>query len=250
MNKKVFLPSNISEWSWNLFLVSPSWYPIEIKPRLVSPAWALTVEVFYYLLISFGISSGKKICWFWFLASLIYYFSTYFMGYDFGWRSKGLLCGSLAFSLGSLLYYYKDRFHKFGGGQMWAKWGVLIFYSVVSIGSYLVLDFTSPIYADVLFDFSIIPSALAIIVLYPDLNAPNPKAVKVDRFFGGLSYPLYILHWPLAMWIVWAFKLDPDLGLNRSGLICFFLVVSISAGIGFFFEKYCEPKFRKMRRLI
>ena len=121
VNRKIYMPSDTGQWLWNIFIVSPSLYPINLEPRLVSPAWALTVEIFYYILIAAGISRSKSLTWIWFIASIGYYYATYLMGYDFGWRSKGLLCASLPFSFGSLLYYYKSSFPKWGGAVIQSR---------------------------------------------------------------------------------------------------------------------------------
>ena len=249
VNERLYMPSNTWEWLWNLFIVSPSLFPLEFRPRIVSPAWALTVEIFYYILIALGISRSRKWTWIWLLVSFIYYYSTYFAGYDYGWRAKGLLCASLPFALGSLLYHYKGRFPKLGA-KLGVKMGVIVVYSVISIVSYIILDFTSPKWASLLFDFSIIPSVITLVILYPKLENSNSLAAKLDFQLGGLSYPFYLLHWPVALWVVYLFGLNPDLGLTKDGLVAFAFILVIITVIGLCFENFLEPQIRKLRKLI
>lgn len=249
VNKKMYMPEGVSQWLWNLFIVSPSWHPIDVEPRLVSPAWALTVEIFYYIIIALGISKSKKLTWVWVSVSLMYYVATFFLGFGFGWRSKALLCASLPFSVGAILFYYKDSFQKLRGDRVWAKVLVIVIYSLISTASYIILDLTSPSSADALLAFSFIPSTLALLVLYPRLEKANSKLTKFDNMLGSLSYPFYVLHWPVSIWVVHFLKLNPDLGLNRSGGICFVIVVVIMTVIGLLFERFLEPRIRGMRKL-
>ena len=249
VNVRMFMPETVKEWLYNIFIVSPSLFPLEFKPRIVSPAWALTVEIFYYLLIALGISKNKTWTWIWLGGSIVYYLSTYYMGYDFGWRSKGLLCASLPFSLGSLLYYYRSSFPKLGR-NLSAKVGVVVAYSIISIISYVILDFTDPKWADLLLNVSLIPSALALVILYPPLKNQNIRSKKIDDQLGGLSYPFYVLHWPMALCAVSWFKLNPELGLTKDGIIAFCIIIVGMTVVGVVFENVAEPQIRKLRRLI
>ena len=52
----IFLPASRLEVLQNLFMVFADWRPDSVYPRLVPQSWALTVELFFYLLIGLGIS--------------------------------------------------------------------------------------------------------------------------------------------------------------------------------------------------
>ena len=50
------LPESFAAVAQNLAMVFPAWVPFEIPVRLVPPTWALTVEMFFYVLICIGFS--------------------------------------------------------------------------------------------------------------------------------------------------------------------------------------------------
>lgn len=249
VNGGMFMPEGIYAWFRNIFIATPMNQPLAIKPRFVTPSWALTVEIFYYLLIALGISSSRKRCLWWVSLSLIYYFATYFMGYGYDWRSKSVICASLPFSLGAMLYYYKNLFPKILGRKIQTKIITLIVYSLIAIGSYIILDFTSPASASPLLDVSLIPSVLAMVFLYPEATGASGVWRKIDDALGGLSYPYYVLHWPISLWVVWFFNFDPALGLTSSGIWVFSIVMIIMTVIGLLFERFCEPSIRSLRRI-
>lgn len=172
------------------------------------------------------------------------------MGYEFGWRSKGLLCASLPFSLGSLLYYYKSSFPKLGAGKLSVKLGAIIGYVVISLGSYVILDMAGPNVADFLFDISIVPSAFALAVLYPKLEKDSPNLRKIDNYLGGRSYPYYVLHWLVTIWVIYLLGSDSELGLTKSGIICFAVVLVVMTVVGLLFEGFVEPRVRRLRKLL
>lgn len=250
VNPKIYMPNAFNEWMWNLFIFSPSLQPIELTPRLVTPAWALTVEIVYYILICFGLSKTKQRAVIWVLVSLLIYFSTYFLGLQHGVRTKGLICASLPFSLGALYYYYKD-FTPFGAwfSSVKVKMFSILGWSIIAIISYLILDNTSPASASILFDFALIPSLLCLIILYPSKKV-SKTWMKLDYYLGSLSYPIYVLHWPVTLFIVYFLRLDPDLGLNSDGILTLIIGFVIISILGILFELLLEPKIKALRKFL
>src|SRR6266496_1806977 len=64
----LFLPSNGRAILQNLFII----FGRNSVPRLSPPAWALTVELFFYACIGLGLSKTKTRTWAWFIASVLY----------------------------------------------------------------------------------------------------------------------------------------------------------------------------------
>ena len=68
ISKSVKLPVDLENLLRNIFIL----FERRTRPRMVPPAWALTVEIFYYLLMALGISRSKKSTLVWLTAGLIY----------------------------------------------------------------------------------------------------------------------------------------------------------------------------------
>jgi peptidoglycan/LPS O-acetylase OafA/YrhL len=106
----IYLPNSINEWLSNFTMLYPNIVPHRFNPRLVPPSWALTNELFFYLLISLGISKTYKRTMFWVILSVLYYVFTYKF-YDLAtFRYSAIPAASLPFSLGALLFWIVDKF--------------------------------------------------------------------------------------------------------------------------------------------
>jgi len=246
------IPSGVSNILSNLTLIYPAFYPIEETPRLAPASWALTIELFYYLLIGLGISKTRKRTFAWFGLSIVMtivwnvYHQTISLNYG------NFLTASVPFSLGALLYYYQASVFnslkklplfnlfigslfignlalvsssKFFAAEQWWKFDL--------IGSYL----------------NLILSALVIIVLFN--FKPQAQFKNVDKYFGDLSYPIYLLHWGVACFISWCFFSEPIKGISWNGLEVFslslFLTIVISTLINMLANEPIEALRRKIK---
>ena len=106
----MFLPTTYSEWASNLSLIFWSQTPIEIVPRMAPATWALTIELFFYLIIGL-VSSSKVSTLTWVSVSVLYtiYFNlTSHIGLGYG----TIWLASLPFSLGAMVYHFKNEISK------------------------------------------------------------------------------------------------------------------------------------------
>ena len=86
-------------------MIHPNVVPHRIEPRLVPPSWALTNELLFYVLISFGISKTFTRTFIWLFISVLYYFVTYYF-YDIAtYRYSAIFASSLPFALGASFYW-------------------------------------------------------------------------------------------------------------------------------------------------
>lgn len=107
-HQSIYLPKDISEVVKNLSI----FFPLRESPRLTPPAWALTVEIFFYILIGLGLSRNKRIVLIWFVASAIYHFAVLIFQLDYRHRYFTVFAASLPFSTGALIYHYRLEFIK------------------------------------------------------------------------------------------------------------------------------------------
>ena len=60
-HNKMTLPSNPTEVMANVLMIYPELRPGDYSVRLAPATWALTIELFFYLLIGIGISKTQKL---------------------------------------------------------------------------------------------------------------------------------------------------------------------------------------------
>ena len=91
------VPTSASAVVWNLSMVFPAWRPEHVNPRLVPPAWALTVELFFYALICLGLSRNPSRVRCWLLLSVGFVAGSYILGLHPGDRYFTAAAASLPF---------------------------------------------------------------------------------------------------------------------------------------------------------
>lgn len=151
------------------------------------PAWSLSVELGFYLVAPFILRSGKKT--FWFTAAGCLYLLC-LNGIEFPLISVDFLRDTTIHGLN--YYFYPASFIFFGAGALayhLSKKDIQIDYYLV-VALVIALSFTQ----------TIMPSwhLLFICMAIPGLFKYT-KNNRVDRFIGELSYPAYILHFPLIV---------------------------------------------------
>jgi len=201
LNGALTVPNSLTAWGHNIFIfglgdiISSGRDQI----RLVPQAWALHIELFFYLLIPF-IGSSRRRTTVWFLISIGYSLYLSLSGAPWVDRYRPALSASLPFSAGSLLYYL---FGKPENPGMQSRLSQLLFPAAVlsSVNIICAPLFGEvqgiPFYLNILFSFAIILTLSAV----PKGTVPD-VVKRVDQFLGDLSYPIYLVHYFIAVLIV------------------------------------------------
>jgi peptidoglycan/LPS O-acetylase OafA/YrhL len=90
--------------------------------------------------------------------------------------------------------------------------------------------------------------AVCVITIFPLIvsvgaggRIDNPKALRVCKFFGDISYPLYITHYPL-IYVFTAWVVDNKIPLGAKGLLMGLLLVVVGILLAYGCLKlYDEP---------
>lgn len=195
------VPTDLLGWLQNLTLI----FVNLDAPRLSPPAWALTTELFYYLLISLGLSATRLRSWIWFAASFAYMLWCLATGRDFYSVYFSIWGGALPFSAGALLWHYRKALSRILEGQFGARrlTGVLIWFGAVGIlattagrAAVSVLDLSVAAEAAML-PLTVMPAA-ALVFGCSRLQLTG-FVRRADRMLGDLSYPVYVSHFFFGM---------------------------------------------------
>ena len=189
----------------NLISVILSWRPSDIQPRLVPPSWALTVEIFFYILICLGLSKTIIRVRLWMIVSIVYVIATFMLDGKWQHRYFTFAAASLPFSIGSLVYflYRNNRFHEIYQKSKLSS-GILFIIFLINCFTCSAL-FKSNIAGhilEIIFYFGLYLNILICALLVYSL-IKSDKIIKIsknfDKFIGDFSYPMYLLHFQVGV---------------------------------------------------
>lgn len=192
----MYVPRAPHEVLFNAAMFFPSLFPNRVWPRLSPPTWALTIEITYYIAIGLGVSKTKSRSLIWLAASALYVLATIALHLPHRYRYGAIPAGSLPFAVGACLYFYKEPAHRLLdrlrlGLPIVASACVLVLVAFTLAGYLGHANLAAyGIYLD------IVCSAALLIRLKSDGIKGLPRAV--DKLIGDYSYPIYLLHFPLA----------------------------------------------------
>ena len=244
-HQAMFLPKTISEWFGNLSLIFWSEKPIEVIPRIAPATWALTIELFFYLIIGLGISSTKASTILWFGLSLCYtiYFNlTVHIGLGYG----TVWLASLPFSLGALAYHFREEIIKTIRSL---RVNVLLF--IVYVSNLLLASFSSVLFGEdiswkVGFLASVLNLAVSAFLTVYLFHIDKTLNRSWNTFLGNLSYPVYVFHWGGALIAAAVF----DDFVKESRVLIFGLGLFITLIISCLAEYYLSKNIEKLRTRI
>lgn len=196
-NPHWFFPEKLSELVHNFTIVGlGSFFSVSLDAsRIVEVAWALHLELVFYLVIPF-LARNVRSTALWCGAGLCY--TAYLIIVQAPWehRYHALQSVSLPFSLGAAAYYLLHR----------VEWGKNLPFSPKLLVLSLVLCFTNmviaPLYGHPFMTGFYINLFLQFFVVCMLSKIPKnalPGSLKrIDRFLGELSYPVYLIHLTIA----------------------------------------------------
>ena len=195
------MPESISAIFGNATLIYPNWIPSRVGPRLSPATWALTVELFYYLLIALGISRTYRTTVIWVVFSLCFVLLTYAFGFYWHSRYFSIPAGSLPFSLGALIFFMTRTEITNKTLKALTERPLFLFFLMLSISafaSYLVSISYDYWFVEVLFYLSMIVSFLLVLSLARGKVLIKSISRELDSKIGHFSYPVYLLHYQAA----------------------------------------------------
>jgi peptidoglycan/LPS O-acetylase OafA/YrhL len=197
----MYMTGDLWETLTNLLL----FFPFMESPRLTPPAWALTVEIFFYILIGLGLSKNRRITLAWFLISVNYHIGALMLRVAVDYRYFPVFAASLPFSTGALIFHHRDRLAQSVRdlpGAAAPHLPVLAFSAVVANCVLAILSG----YADgILFYTNYLLCALMVVVLIDRKTLPFITK-RLDSWLGDLSYPTYLMHLQVGMLVLLLFS--------------------------------------------
>jgi peptidoglycan/LPS O-acetylase OafA/YrhL len=228
------MPSNPGEWVPNLIIFNLHYSQV----RLVPPAWSIDIEMFFYVTMALILSTNRNISIVWFLSSIALTAYMLVSGQEFIWRYSTEFGASLPFSMGALMYFYRDKIPAFSGLHIIISSGLFLSYAIFSnfiwadpqnLGLYLSLIFG--LYVQI---------SLA--------NVPREKTAPwlqaLDKRMGDLSYPIFLCHLPIGALVVRLALF----GISGKGLALFVVGFSATLVMSLGINHFIESPIQKIRK--
>lgn len=235
INSVIYLPNTLHQTLQNIFII----FSIDSEPRLTPPAWALTVELFFYILIACGISKNKKITFIWLSLSLLY--TSYLIVGDasFSYRYFTIPAASLPFSVGALIFYLEDKKNKFN-----PKYNIYFILLLLFINYFISQSFK------ISSTYGFYINLLLVSYLVFNLSKIKIHSFKTqDILIGNLSYPIYLLHYQsgiIAYMIFDFFRIE----ITKGDLYFFLCSLCITIFLSYFVTTLIENKIELLRNKI
>ena len=199
-NAAMAMPETPFDWLQNLSMIFANWLPKNELPRLVPLAWALTVEIFYYVMIGLGASRTRLTTILWLLSSLIYVvvIRQVYPGGG-GYLYDAIPAGSLPFSVGALAWHYRQTVVGILGHLRLADARLLISGRWLLYLGIITLEAQTGWKWLLIFGnwLNVLVSAAIICTLFTTRSA-GPMH-RIDKAVGDFSYPIYLLHLQMGL---------------------------------------------------
>jgi peptidoglycan/LPS O-acetylase OafA/YrhL len=187
----VVMPDSLREWVVNFAILGCG----TSSARLIPPAWSLSVELQLYLAMALALSSRRWVVVGWFVSSLLYTGYLVDSGANLFARYVAPTAASLPFSIGSMIYHFRNDLPTTRRAGAIAALGAFFFNAAAA----------SRLWRDVGMSGFYVSLLLAAVVAVA-LRSPRlltGRAAAVDRLFGDLSYPLYLCHYHARALVLW-----------------------------------------------
>ena len=236
-NSKLILPDSLFEFITNITIFGLQ--EKENQSSLVPPAWALSIEIFYYFLISIWAGKSKKNARLFLVLGVFYLFVVYLLK-DFNWWYRYFVigAGALPFAVGVNVYFQLASIKKAIEYFAWIRVFIfsLLLYIFCFIGAYFFR------YQETLFFYlNIISTVFLLSSLW---HFPDNTLKRVDSFFGDLSYPTYLVHWQVGITIAYV------AGINWKSWELLLVSLIIVTGLSIIESKTISGPIERYRKMI
>ena len=249
--KTIYMPQNAVEWLQNGSLLFVNIFPGQEMPRISPATWALTIELFFYFLIAIGISKSRTITKIWCGIGLIYMVMTHLLDVHQVYRYNVVFAGSLPFSVGALIFHYKDTLTEWAKPYL-TKYSFIYLFILFILNAFFAALFKGleapEFFIYLCFYLNYLINALIVIFL---INGEIPFINrKLDNKIGDYSYPIYLFHWQagfIASMLIWG---EPIRGMDIKGFISLALAMALCLFISYLVIQYVDKPIQKLRKSI
>ncbi|MFT5442007.1 MAG: peptidoglycan/LPS O-acetylase OafA/YrhL [Myxococcota bacterium] len=187
------VPPTAMDWIDNLLIIT---LPMGAdENRLVPAGWALRVELFYYAAIALGLGRGPRIAIVWVLGGVVYHAFLFHTGAEWSAKYFPIAAASLPFSLGALLYHFRESI----GARLRGRSDVLVAISIVWLFNMVYSPMAvGTVLGPIRFYLNL--ACVATIAAALCMRTIESRRLRaLDTRLGDLAYPIYLLHMQVGL---------------------------------------------------
>lgn len=238
----IYLPQNTLDALRNLFI----FFPLLESPRLTPPAWALTVELFFYLLIGFGISKSKTITTIWFVLSVCYHLFAVLNNYGWDDIYFTVWAASLPFSTGAMIYHFRVSLARALAVFPKNFYVVILLFIALPINWWLAS--VGGYVRDIGFYINYLVCTLTIAYLVSG-SLPLTQFRRMDKRIGDLSYPIYLFHYQIGFLVMSAIGYL-GFAVPRGNILLALVSIPVIVIVAWLIVRWIESPIMKIREQI
>jgi peptidoglycan/LPS O-acetylase OafA/YrhL len=236
------LPETFRQWAQNLGLLMT----ISSRPLLVQPAWTLTVELFFYACIGLGLSRTRWLTGLWLITSLLYTGYMLVSGVAFHDRYFALGAATLPFAVGAAIYHWSD--------WLQARLSLLTKTSAAPLilSALFVINWLVSIWLNTYQTWGFYLSLGILIMLIIALHRRRELSFvsrKVDDYLGDMSYPVYLVHAPLAWLLMYLCKVS-GIPITKPSLLTFAVFLIPTLIVAWLMQILIEEHVERLRNRV
>lgn len=242
LNPYLFFPRTLSEWLGNLLIVGVQYGNGEPPPLLLPTAWSLYVELYHYVIIALITGRSKWRTWVGLFIGLC--ITAYIIATVPAPRASYLhpYAHTPFFMLGSLLYHYRTLLKRF------CYKPVMFHLIFLQFCLYTPTIFMAPASSSVesyaiMYLFSI---GAAYSILCLSFASFAGAYAKLDSFLADLTYPLFLVHYPILWFMMYDLSIPPSL----RGIEPFMAGIPLAITVSILIVLYVEIPIKKLRKKI
>ena len=213
-NELMIIPNGASEWLSVMGMLYIAEFPNTVSPNIAPTTWAITVELFFYMLICLGLSKTKLRVLIWLVLSLGYIVYCQIAELSWPYKYFPIPAASFPFAVGAFIYFRKKE----GYLSISDSWLTSPSFLITLLVSNAVATLVYPFY----FQTGFYVSLLLSIMLCYELAMGRTWTIisrSLDKTLGDYSYPIYLLQWQAGLLVCYLIYKEPLKNANAEGYI-------------------------------
>ena len=190
-HKAMLFPTAFTDIIKNIFLLFPNLETVRLTP----PAWALTVELFFYVLIGLGLSRHQKVTLIWLGVSIIYHPVAWVLDMD---RYFSVFAASLPFAMGACLFHFKEPIWKRIQSNITGRESYVPILLLLAIFLNWYVGHLLTRSHEIFFYINCLLCAMMVLLL-TEVKLLPVVSKRLDAWLGDFSYSIYLIHYQVAL---------------------------------------------------
>ena len=206
IHERLRMPNDFTEWMANLLVVPLTGIDgLRSMHNLIPPTWSLAIELVFWMLLPLLVRS-KRTALIWGALTVVYIFTLIWLNASLQMRYYSYLAASLPFFCGAALYLWRGKMSAFSWKWLIPLWAMpLTYYLTAPILLSDTIYFSEKWYdGRTLFEGLYLAMSLNFFVVFAlsRVTLAPLWLMRLDRFLGNLSYPIFLVHVLAAVLVV------------------------------------------------